>query len=115
MMGGRIIGVELDRALEVSFGIGPLKAVHIKVPKRRVDFRDSVVDFERLERRRRGPIESLPGSYSGDPNVPELSVAVGQPRVCQSVVRVDLDRLLEALDAPVQGFFRSLVPIIAAL
>src|SRR6185295_15572191 len=80
-----------------------------------VNFGESAVDFERRQRGFASTSERLPWDDRGDSDISKLGVAVRESRVRKRVIRIEINRLVEAFDGPVKRFFGSLIPVITTL
>ena len=114
VMRGRVARVELDGALELALGAGPvpvLRRAHVR--ERGVRFGGMAVEHHgrrRARRRLRPDVRRAEHAV-----VREQSVRVGQAAVRERELRVFDDRLLEEVDRLVQAFLGALIEVIAAL
>ncbi len=114
LMCRRVVWIERDRFLEMLLGFGPLQMVTISNKgERRVCFSQTLVDRQRLFRRSFSfRIRVVCGSHVV--NV-QQQITIGESGVSETVILVSHDRLAEKVDAFLQSFNRSLVPVVTAL
>ena len=114
VMAGRVARIQVDGALELALGAGPVPVL------RRADVRQRGVGLGRMvveHHRRRGARRGLGPDVSRPEHavMREQAIGIGQAAVRERELRVLDERLLEEVDGLLQAFLGPLIQVIAAL